>query len=79
MAVVEIVMGAVLALGLFIPASADLTRALGVVLFILWALYMIVAFFVQDLFKPSVLTWLYRVSWNTVILISLWLVGRRDL
>ena len=79
MAVVEIVMGAVLALGLFLSASADLTRLLGIALFLLWALYMVVAFFVQDLLKPNLLTWLYRVSWNAVILISLWIVGRRYL
>jgi uncharacterized membrane protein YphA (DoxX/SURF4 family) len=77
MAVVEIGMGAVLALGLFISASTDLTKILGVALFILWALYMVVAFFVQDLLKPNLLTWLYRVSWNAIILISLWIVGRR--
>jgi uncharacterized membrane protein YphA (DoxX/SURF4 family) len=77
MAVVEIVMGAILALGLFLSASTDMTKLLGVVLFILWALYMVVAFFVQDLLKPNLLTWLYRVSWNAVILISLWIVGRR--
>jgi uncharacterized membrane protein YphA (DoxX/SURF4 family) len=79
MAVVEIVMGAILVLGLFLSASADLTRLVGVVLFILWALYMVVTFFVQGLFKPDLLPWLYQVSWNSIILISLWIVGRRYL
>jgi uncharacterized membrane protein YphA (DoxX/SURF4 family) len=79
MAVVEIVMGAVLILGLFMSASADITRLLGIALFILWALYMVVAFFVQGFLEPNLLTWLYRVSWHSVILISLWIVGRRYL
>jgi hypothetical protein len=79
MAVVEIVMGAILALGLFMPASAELTRLFGILLFVLWGLYMVVAFFVQDFLKPDLLVWLYQVSWNSVILISLWIVGKRYL
>jgi hypothetical protein len=77
MAVVEIVMGAVLALGLFLSASAELTKLLGFVLFVLWALYMVVAFFVQGFLEPNLLTWLYRVAWHSIILLSLWIVGRR--
>jgi hypothetical protein len=77
MAAVEIVMGAFLALGLFVSASNDMTKLLGFVLFILWALYMVVTFVVQDFLKPSLLPWLYQVSWNAIILISLWIVGRR--
>jgi uncharacterized membrane protein YphA (DoxX/SURF4 family) len=77
MAVVEIVMGALLVLGLFITLSDDVTKVLGFVLFVLWGLYMVVSFVVNDLLKPDFLTWLYRVSWNAVILVSIWLVGRR--
>jgi uncharacterized membrane protein YphA (DoxX/SURF4 family) len=77
MAVVEIVMGALLVLGLFITLSDDVTKVLGFVLFVLWGLYMVVSFIVNDFIKPDFLTWLYRVSWNAVILISIWIVGRR--
>jgi hypothetical protein len=77
MAVIEIVMGAFLVLGLFVSASTDMTKLLGLVLFVLWALYMVVTFIVQDFLKPSLLPWLYQVSWNAIILISLWIVGRR--
>jgi uncharacterized membrane protein YphA (DoxX/SURF4 family) len=77
MAVVEIVMGALLVLGLFITLSDDLTKILGFVLFVLWGLYMVVSFIVNDFIKPDLLTWLYRVAWNSVILVSIWIVGRR--
>jgi uncharacterized membrane protein YphA (DoxX/SURF4 family) len=79
MAVVEIVMGAILILGLFLSASKDMTKLTGIALFVLWGLYMVVAFIVQDFLKPNFLTWLYRVAWNSVILISLWIVGERYL
>jgi len=77
MAVVEIVMGALLVLGLFVALSDGATKVLGFVLFVLWGLYMVVSFVVKDFAKPDLLTWLYRVSWNAVILVSLWIVGRR--
>jgi uncharacterized membrane protein len=76
-AVVEIVMGAVLILGLFMSVSADLTKVFSIALFLLWAIYMVVTFIVQDFLGPNVLTWLYRLSWNSVILISIWIVGRK--
>ncbi len=77
MAVVEIVMGALLVLGLFIALSDGTAKILGFVLFVLWGLYMVVSFVVNDLLKPDFLTWLYRVSWNAVILVSIWIVGRK--
>ena len=76
MAVVEIVMGALLVLGLFITLTDEVTKVLGFVLFVLWGLYMVVSFIVNDFLKPDFLTWLYRVSWNAVILVSIWIVGR---
>jgi len=76
-AVVQIVMGALLVLGLVIALSEGTTKVLGFVLFVLWGLYMIVSFIVNDFLQPSFLTWLYRVAWNSVILISIWIVGQR--
>lgn len=78
MSVVEIVMGAVLALGLFVSVSSDMSRLFSVALFVLWAAYMVITFFLNDSFmKPSAVAWFYNVSWNAVILVALWIVGRR--
>jgi hypothetical protein len=77
MAVVEIVMGALLVLGLFITLSDDVTKLLSFVLFVLWGLYIVVSFIVNEFLKPDFLTWLYRLAWNSVILVSIWIVGRR--
>jgi uncharacterized membrane protein YphA (DoxX/SURF4 family) len=76
-AVVEIVMGALFVLGLFASFSDDITKILGFVLFVLWGLYMVVAFIVKDFLEPNFLTWLYRFAWNAVILVSIWIVGQR--
>lgn len=77
MAIIEIAMGAVLVLGLFISVSSGLSRLISVALFILWAFYMALTFFVNDLGKPDWASWLYKVSWNAIILVSLWMVGRK--
>lgn len=77
LAVVEIVMGAVLVLGLFMTVSADMAKFFSIALFLLWAIYMLVAFIVQNFLEPNFLTWLYRLSWHSIILVSLWIVGRK--
>jgi hypothetical protein len=76
-AIAELVMGAILVLGLVMSVSADMAKFFGIGLFVLWAVYMVVAFIAQDFLEPNFLTWLYRLSWHSVILISLWIVGRR--
>jgi uncharacterized membrane protein YphA (DoxX/SURF4 family) len=76
-AIAELVMGAILLLGLFMSVSADMAKVFSIALFALWALYMIMAFLAKDFLEPNFLTWLYRVSWHSVILISIWIVGRR--
>ena len=77
MAVVELVMGAILVFGLFLSVSADLTKLLGIALFILWALYIVLAFFIQNFLEPNFLAWLYPLSWHGIILISLWIVNKK--
>jgi hypothetical protein len=78
MSVVELVMGVILILGLFMSVSADLTKIFSFTLFALWALYMAIKFFLNDSFlEPNAIVWLYNISWHAVILIGLWVVGRR--
>jgi len=79
MAVLELVMGAVLVLGLVVSVPSGMTRILGLALFVLWAVYMIVRFVANDFLKPDFLTWLYNLSWHSIILVSLWIVGRKYL
>ena len=76
-AIVEIVMGAILVLGLFMQLANGITGFLGVTLFVLWAAYIVLAFFIDSFLKPGFLTWLYRLSWHCVILASLWIVGKK--
>jgi len=79
MAVLELVMGAVLVLGLVVSVPSGMTRILGFSLFVLWGVYIIVVFIANDFLEPNFLSWLYNLSWHCIILVSLWMVGRKYL
>ncbi len=76
-AVGEVVMGAILVLGLFVPVSSSLSRILGLVIFVLWALFIVAESFAKNFLEPSFVPWLYTFAWRAVILVGLWIVGER--
>lgn len=75
--VIELVMGGILVLGLFLSVSSGLARIFSFALFGLWAAYVLYYFFFNNLFKPDFIPWLQEVAWRSVILVSLWVVGRK--
>ena len=77
MAVLELVMGAILVLGLVVSVPSGMTRILGLALFVLWAVYIVVRFIANDFLEPNFISWLYNLSWHCIILVSLWIVGRK--
>jgi len=76
-AVVELVMGVLLVLSLFLSMSSGIARIFWVCLFGLWALFILYYFVFNGLFKPDFVPWLYEVAWRCVILAGLWIVGKR--
>lgn len=79
MAVLELVMGAVLVLGLVVSVPSGMTRILGLSLFVLWGVYIVVRFIANQFLEPNFLSWLYNLSWHCIILVALWMVGRKYL
>jgi hypothetical protein len=76
-AVIELVMGTLLIIGLFFSISSGMARIFPIALFVLWVLYILYYFVFHDLFKPDFVTWLYQVSWRCIILTALWIVGKK--
>ncbi|MDR2369865.1 MAG: hypothetical protein LBD71_00170 [Treponema sp.] len=77
-AVVYLVAGVFLIIGLLAPIDRNLYFILNIIVFIVWAIYIVLSLFINDNFlKPTLLSWLGQVSWRSVILASLWLVGRK--
>jgi len=76
-AVVEIAMGAVLLLALVAKLSGQLGQILGLVLAILWAIYLVMTYIINKPFEPTFIVWLFQFSRDLIILVALWIVGRR--
>ncbi len=74
---VELVMGGLLVLGLFLSVSSGLAKIFSLALFGLWAVYILYYFFFNNLFEPDFLPWLQEVAWRSIVLCSLWIVGRK--
>jgi hypothetical protein len=77
MSIVEICVGAILLLGLFVSVSSALSGLVTLAIFVLWAAFIVLVYFVDGLGKPGWIVWLYEVSWHCVILVALWMVGRQ--
>ena len=78
MSIVELVMGGILLFGLFIPVAGNLARIFSFALFILWALYLFMTYFINgNFFEPSAVVWLYGMARDSVVLVALWVVGRK--
>lgn len=78
MSIVELLMGGVLVLGLFLPMPAGFSKILAIALFVLWALYIVVTYFLNGrIGEPTTTAWLYNVSWTAIILVALWVVGKK--
>lgn len=78
-AIVELAMGGLLLLRLFFRIEGGLAQVLGIALVALWALYMVITYVVNDPFEPSFIPWLFAFSRDAVILVGLWIVGRRTI
>lgn len=76
-AIVELVAGIILLVGLFVSISGDLQRLVSLVLFCLWALILVINYFVNNFAEPDFLPWLRGLSLNSVVLVGLWVIGRR--
>ncbi len=76
-AIVELVAGVIVLAGLFWGVKARLLFIATMVIAILWAIRLLIAFFGQGIFEPDFITWLNRLAADLVILLSLWLINRK--
>jgi uncharacterized membrane protein YphA (DoxX/SURF4 family) len=74
-AVLELVSGILLLVSLFTGASGKFLSVALVIIFIFWAITIIMNYFMNGLFEPDFIDWLSRVSPQLVILSALWLVS----
>jgi hypothetical protein len=78
-AVIQLVAGVLLAINLFVAAGEGVKQIFYIALFVVWALCIILGLVVNNFLKPNLLAWLYEVAWRSIILVSVWIVGRGDM
>jgi hypothetical protein len=76
-AIIQLGMGGVLLLSPFVKVPHGLGNIFSIALIVLWAVYIIYYFVLNNLAQPDFIPWLYEVSWRCVILAALWLVGKK--
>ena len=73
-AVVELIAGALILMGLFVDLG-QLSRTIGIGVFILWIVVMIARFLIND-FQPDTLGWGIHLLKYSIILAAIWLLRR---
>jgi hypothetical protein len=73
-----VVSGAILLLGLFISIRTKLLYYAALAVGVFWLIQILFAFFLNNnLFEPEFLSWLARLSLDTVILAGIWQISRK--
>ena len=72
--ILTLIAGVLLALDLFFKISAS--GAIGLGVFIFWALRILYVYFVHDIGQPDFLVWLQTLSPDVVILAAIWMAYR---
>ena len=72
--ILTLIAGILLALDLLVRSS--MAGAIGVGVFVFWALRILYVWFRKDIFQPDALVWLQLISPDIVILAAIWLVAR---
>jgi uncharacterized membrane protein YphA (DoxX/SURF4 family) len=75
-AVLELVAGVLLLVSLFTGLPGRFLSIAMIVIFVFWAITIIMNYFADGMFKPDFIVWLARVSPQLVILSGIWLVVR---
>lgn len=75
-AIIQLLAGVLLLVSLFAAIPENILSISLIVIFVVWAINIVMAFFLNDIFKPDFIIWLSRVSPQLVILTAVWIVFR---
>ena len=77
MSIAELVAGILVGLALFVPLEKRTIWIACLVIAILWILKILWVFVFYNAFEPDFVTWLNALSADLIILVGLWITGRR--
>jgi hypothetical protein len=76
-AIAELVAGIIVGLALFVPVAGRTIWIASLVIAILWILKILWVFFFNNIFEPDFVVWLNSLSADLIVLVGLWITGRR--
>jgi hypothetical protein len=76
-AIAELVAGIILGLVIFVPIAKRTVWLACVVIAILWVVKILWVFVFNNAFEPDFITWLNQLSADLIVLVGLWITGRR--
>ncbi len=75
--IVEIVAGAIIGLALILPIERRLVWVVGLIITILWIIYILWALVFNNAFEPDFASWLNTLCADLIVLVGLWVIARR--
>lgn len=73
-AIVELIIGVILLVDVFLPIKENTMSIVKFVIFLLWAVYMVVGYFFNNFMEPDFLSWFQPFTQDLVILTVLWVI-----
>lgn len=77
-AIVQVIIGVFLLLELFGLLDFKAMSLIKIIFFILWAIFLVITYFIDNFAEPTFLKWLERFSRDLIILAALWLISQNE-
>jgi hypothetical protein len=76
-AIAELVAGILIGLALFVPLEKRIVWIACLIIAILWIIKILWVFVFNNAFEPDFIVWLNALSADLIVLVGLWITGRR--
>ena len=76
-AIAELVAGIIIGIALFLPLERRVIWVACLVIAILWIIKILWVYVFYNIFEPDFVTWLNGLSADLIVLVGLWITGRR--
>ncbi len=76
-AILEIISGVIILVGLLVPMKNSTLMIASLAVFIFWAVRIVYFFFINNFAQPVFFVWLQKLSLDSIVLMSVWVINRK--
>jgi len=73
-ALIELAAGIIFLIGLFAQLPSKFMFITGIIILIIWVIYIIISYFINSFIEPGFLSWLQKLSLELIVLGCIWAV-----